>query len=307
MSDFSRGIDDWGSVEVGQPGMSSAQFDLGLKCLVLHSVADNSYFVAPDRFLGDQRLSYNRELRFRLKIGPMDLGPQPSPEDIVIEGGGATPTIISVPITAQSNPIPTKDMQEYVFKLHENPEFGWNGVNRPKDFIAVLSNITQIKVRGSYVPQGMGFIDEFVLESAEYGGTGRPATWVERCDCPEGHRGDYCEKCQMGFYHDNNGGPFARSTKHTFLSLKYFNVKKYLIIHPKIFAGVCAVTATGTLTTATWRAACATARTTPAGTTASSALTASTARRYTAPRTTAACARVLPSGEVLLTSHVQLR
>ena len=31
-----------------------------------------------------------------------------------------------------------------------------------------------------------------------------------RCVCPEGYKGNFCEKCIPGYYHENNGGPFAR-------------------------------------------------------------------------------------------------
>ena len=31
-----------------------------------------------------------------------------------------------------------------------------------------------------------------------------------RCVCPEGYKGNFCEKCVPGYYHENNGGPFAR-------------------------------------------------------------------------------------------------
>ena len=209
-SDFSRGPDGWQTEEIGQPGSALAQFDSFKKLITLQSVAQNSYFLAPLRFIGDQRASYNTELKFSLKIGPQDIGPRPSAEDLIIEGGGDIPQRISLPITAQNNPIPTKDMQEYSFKLHENTEFGWTPSLRPKNFIAVLSNITSIKIRGSYVVGGSGGIDEFILETAEKGGDGKAATWVERCSCPHGYRGQFCEKCQLGFYHENNGGPFAR-------------------------------------------------------------------------------------------------
>ena len=210
ISDFSRGTDDWGMIEAGKQGMSVAVFDPFKKFIKLKAEGDTSYFVAPEKFVGDQRSSYNQELRFRFKIGIDDIGPRPSADDLIIEGGGATPVSISTPITAQNNPLPTRDMQEYVFKIHENPEFGWTPSLRPKDFIAVLSNITSIKIKGSYVPGGKGYFDEFVLETAELGGTGAPATWVEKCECNKGYRGQFCEKCQLGFYHENNGGPFAR-------------------------------------------------------------------------------------------------
>jgi len=209
-SDFSRGIDNWGTEEPGQPGVALAAFSPFKKFISLQSIAAPAYFVAPVRYRGDQRNSYNGELKFVLKLGPEDIGPRPSVEDIIIEGGGATPIRISLPITEQNNPLPTKDFQEYKFKLHENSEFGWTPSLRPMDFMAVLSNISSIKIRGSFVPGGHGFIDEVQLDSAEYGGNGKPATWVERCDCPQGYTGQFCEKCQRGSHHENNGGAFAR-------------------------------------------------------------------------------------------------
>eukprot|EP00092_Neocalanus_flemingeri_P012243 GFUD01013199.1.p1 GENE.GFUD01013199.1~~GFUD01013199.1.p1 ORF type:complete len:1692 (+),score=371.26 GFUD01013199.1:452-5527(+) len=210
VSDFSRGSDNWGSEEAGLPSLAQATFSPFNKLISLQSVSQPAYFVAPDRYRGDQRSSYNRELRFSLKTGPDDGGPRPSVEDIIIEGGGATPTRISLSITEQNNPLPTRDLQEYTYKLHENPEFGWTPSLRPKDFMAVLSNISSIKIRGSYVVGGLGFIDEVQLESAEYGGSDKPATWIERCECPQGYTGQFCEKCQRGSHHENNGGAFAR-------------------------------------------------------------------------------------------------
>lgn len=209
-SDFSRGSDNWGSEESGLPSLAQATFSPFKKLISLQSVSQPAYFVAPERYRGDQRSSYNGDLKFSLKLGPDDAGPRPTVEDIIIEGGGAMPTRISLPITEQNNPLPMRDLQEYKFKLHENPEFGWTPSLRPKDFMAVLSNISSIKIRGSFVPGGIGFIDEVQLDSAQYGGSGKPATWIERCECPQGYTGQFCEKCQRGSHHENNGGAFAR-------------------------------------------------------------------------------------------------
>ena len=98
--------------------------------------------------------------------------------------------------------------QDYTIRLHENPEFGWSPRLNAKNFIAILSNITAIKIRGAYIPQGTGFLDEVRLETATRGGAGSQATWIERCTCPEGYQGQFCQFCQQGFHH-NNGGPFA--------------------------------------------------------------------------------------------------
>ena len=71
-------------------------------------------------------------------------------------------------------------MQDYTFRLHENPEFKWSPRLSPKDFTAVLADITAIKIRGSFVPQGTGFLDEVKLGSAARGAVGGQATWIER-------------------------------------------------------------------------------------------------------------------------------
>ena len=40
--------------------------------------------------------------------------------------------------------------QEYKFRLHENPDYGWQPRLSARDFISVLANLTAIKVRGTY-------------------------------------------------------------------------------------------------------------------------------------------------------------
>ncbi len=32
----------------------------------------------------------------------------------------------------------------------------------------------------------------------------------DRCNCPPGYQGQFCQICQEGYHHENNGGPFAR-------------------------------------------------------------------------------------------------
>ena len=167
------------------------------------------YFSAPQEYLGDQRAVFNHEIRFKLKIGSSDVNSaRPSIEDIVIIGGGNIPIKISLPITEQDNPMPSQDMQEYKFKMH--PQYGWTPLLTTPDFMAVLSNVKEIKVRGSYAPNGIGFLDDFEMDSAELRGSGPPAIYIERCECPNGYEGQFCERCQPGYYHENNEGPFAR-------------------------------------------------------------------------------------------------
>jgi laminin gamma 1 len=61
-------------------------------------------FVYSAKFLGDQRASYNQDLKFKLRIDQG--GPRPAAEDIIILGGGAKTTKITLTLTEQNNPLP---------------------------------------------------------------------------------------------------------------------------------------------------------------------------------------------------------
>ena len=110
-SDFNRGPDDWKTVEQGVPEIAAqpAAFE---KAITLQSDQETGYFLAPAKFLGDQRSSHNQHLTFSLRLGGNGTGARPSLEDIIIESGGATPTRISLRIDNQNNPLPTIDKQK---------------------------------------------------------------------------------------------------------------------------------------------------------------------------------------------------
>lgn len=60
-----------------------------------------------------------------------------------------------------------------------------------------------------YLPPGTGYIDNVTLVSAQPG-AGVPAPWVERCECPAGYEGQFCETCAPGYRRDAPGmGPFS--------------------------------------------------------------------------------------------------
>lgn len=156
--------------------------------------------------MGDQRGSYNQEMNFTLRIG--EHGPKASADDIVLEGNGLR---ISHPIFGARNNLPTIQSQEYSFRLHEHPDFGWNPRLNAREFMKILSNLTSIKIRGTYTPNGVGFLDNVKLKTARRGAAGTQASWVEMCTCPDGYIGQNCESCAPGFTHEpKNGGPFAR-------------------------------------------------------------------------------------------------
>lgn len=76
--------------------------------------------------------------------------------------------------------------RKYIFRLHEHPEYGWQPRLSSKTFISILSNLTAIKIRGTYYPEGIGFLDNVRLHSAIRGRTNDSAMWIETCECPAG-------------------------------------------------------------------------------------------------------------------------
>ncbi|XP_018318768.1 laminin subunit gamma-1 isoform X2 [Agrilus planipennis] len=166
---------------------------------------DAVYFLAPERFLGNQKASYNQLLQFTLSIG--ENRPVPTATDIILEGAGS---YVTNTIFAQRNPIPAVQKQHYKFRLHEHPNYGWQPRLSARNFMSVLSNLTAIRIKGTYTSGGVGFLDDVKLETASRGVAGRPALWVEMCQCPDGYVGQFCESCAPGYRHSpSHGGPFS--------------------------------------------------------------------------------------------------
>ncbi|KAJ3635456.1 hypothetical protein MTP99_008363 [Tenebrio molitor] len=163
------------------------------------------YFLANERYLGNQRAAYNHLLQFSLRVGDYDR-PIPTATDIILEGGGAS---VTNTIFAQQNKIPSNLNQKYSFRLHEHPNYGWQPRLSARAFMSILSNLTAIRIRATYAPRGTGYLDDVRLETASQGVAGRPALWVEQCACPAGYVGQFCESCEPGFRHSPSlGGPF---------------------------------------------------------------------------------------------------
>ncbi|TDG52532.1 hypothetical protein AWZ03_000765 [Drosophila navojoa] len=163
------------------------------------------YFQAPDRFLGDQRASYNRDLKFKLQLVGQ-VAPSSSASDVILEGAGSK---ISLPIFAQGNGIPDQGVREYTFRLHEHHDYQWQPSQSARGFLSILSNLTAIKIRATYSVQGEANLDDVELQTAHRGAAGQPATWIEQCTCPEGYLGQFCESCAPRYRHSPaRGGPF---------------------------------------------------------------------------------------------------
>ncbi|XP_014222768.1 laminin subunit gamma-1 isoform X2 [Trichogramma pretiosum] len=204
-STFVRGAEKWAASIYDRP--AALNYDpISQSVTVSAKDRDSVYFLAPERFLGDQRASYNQNFSFKLRVS--DNGAAPSAQDVVFEGGNGQQII--QPIFGQSNPNPSTDMQTYTFHLHEHPDYKWQPRLSSRAFISILANLTAIKIRGTYTHQGKGHLDDVRLDTAHRGAAGEPADWVEVCTCPQGYVGQFCESCAPGYHHDPpNGGPFA--------------------------------------------------------------------------------------------------
>ncbi|CAB3367583.1 Hypothetical predicted protein [Cloeon dipterum] len=205
-SAFARGQERWTAQDENGQSMSLSYNGLTQSIAVSASGNTPVYFVAPDRFLGDMRASYNKDMTFKLRIGSD--GPAASIKDIILEGDGEK---VVQNIFGQGNDLPKTSNRDYTFRLHEESEYGWQPRLPAREFMRILSNLTAIKIRGTYTLDGVGFLKDFKLQTARRDTAGKPANWIEMCTCPEGYVGQFCESCAPGYRHEPSyGGRFAR-------------------------------------------------------------------------------------------------
>ncbi|XP_072298063.1 laminin subunit gamma-1 [Eucyclogobius newberryi] len=151
------------------------------------------YFMAPDKFLGNQLLSYGQNLSLSFRVDRRDT--RLSAEDLVLEGAGLR---VAVPLIAQGNAYPSENMQTFVFRLHDSADYPWRPAVSHSDFQRLLHNMTSIKIRGTYSDKSAGYLDNVHLVTARRG-PGEAAHWVESCTCPQGYEGQHCERCIVGY------------------------------------------------------------------------------------------------------------
>ncbi|XP_069837240.1 laminin subunit gamma-2 [Dendropsophus ebraccatus] len=155
------------------------------------------YFNAPAAFLGDQSRSYGQtfSISFRVDRGRHRAGA----EDVILEGGGLR---VTAPLTSSKTSLPCRLPQTYTFRLDELAFSPWTPKISHFDFRRLLSNVTSLRIRGTYGEYSTGYLQSVTLVSA-HPGPGDAAPWVERCDCPVGYKGDSCEQCAQGYYRES--------------------------------------------------------------------------------------------------------
>jgi len=178
-----------------------------------------TYFVAPEKFLGDQQKSYGQMLSFDLKMredepsvasgssGEDYSRPRPrlSRQDVVLQSKDHT---VGITINAQGNPEPNYRWQTFKYMLHEANEFV------PQisafEFQKMLFELTALKIRSSYAQGTRVHLDNVRLETAVFGGDGEVADWVEEC-VQDGYAPGIMNSCQEGYTRDPpNGSVFDK-------------------------------------------------------------------------------------------------
>jgi laminin gamma 1 len=148
----------------------------------------------------------------------------PSRKDIIIESA-STNLEVYLPIyggnhhlSGDNKPIlPSAHSQKFQFKLNQNN--GWLPTLTAFNFQRLLSNISSIKIRASYLPNTRTLLSKISLTSAKPYNQRLTsnisdlvtAKFVETCSCPTGYTGQHCQSCAYGYRRSPlYGGLFAR-------------------------------------------------------------------------------------------------
>lgn len=193
-STFTEGTEGWTAATLDGVTPRNIHFRWSPKHQDLEVISSNSlpvYLSAPDRFLGDQLLSYGQNLSFSLRL---DQGlSQPSISDVILEGAGLR---VSASLGDLRQSVPCGQKLHYTFRLNES---SWRPQQTTFHFQSLLQNLTGIKIRATFGENGRGYLDNVFLVSARRGLGLVPAGWVQTCTCPVGLEGDQCERCAAGF------------------------------------------------------------------------------------------------------------
>jgi laminin, gamma 1 len=161
-----------------------------------------AWLSAPREFLGDQSLSYNQFIDFRLKFSLMHSSA--TRKDLIIENAAAGLSAYrSIYDLVNANDYKDNlDMITKHFKFNLKESDGWRPSLSSLNFQILLSNITSIRIKATN--NGYTLLDQFNLKTAvksndEVFLSMKGANWVEKCICPKGHIGEFCQNCDIGY------------------------------------------------------------------------------------------------------------
>ncbi|KAF1663167.1 Laminin subunit gamma-3, partial [Aptenodytes patagonicus] len=203
-SDFSQGLEGWAATAPGTVDLPLHWADGEI--VTEWDGEEPVDFLAPEKFLQNQRLSYGQLLSLLLGAEGngtgMETGVPLLRVQLVLEGEGMEITMSS------SESQPQHGKQAVTFRLHEAEE-GAEPSLSAFSFQRLLSNLTGLRLCVSRGPvQGGLSLSEVQLTSARPG-PGAQAGWVEECTCPLGYAGQFCQSCAPGFKREIPfGSPF---------------------------------------------------------------------------------------------------
>lgn len=182
------------------------------------------YFLASDEFLGNQLNSFNQELTFDLQIIADEQyfsgqSIRASRRDLILVNSHLNLEVYLPIYGGASSPLshynlPSLEKQTFTFKLNQHS--GWMPALTAFEFQRLLTNLSAIKLRASYLPMSQTFLSRFTLKTAVKSSSQLPfpldaALHVEECKCPIGYSGQHCESCAHGYRRDPvYGGQFAK-------------------------------------------------------------------------------------------------
>ncbi|XP_045879580.1 laminin subunit gamma-3 [Meles meles] len=203
LSDLRQGAEGWRKGSVGRLEHPMRWSPRGL----LLNPEDEEELTLPEKFLGDQRLSYGQPLTLTFRVPP---GGSPPPVQLRLEGAGLALTLQPSGLPGPPDAGQPGEVQ-LRFRLQETSE----DADRPLPafhFQRLLANLTALRIwagsRGPG-PSGQVFLTKVRLTSAQRG-LSPPASWVETCSCPKGYTGQFCESCAPGYKREIPlGGPYT--------------------------------------------------------------------------------------------------